>query len=468
MENLDQYKKVHFIAIGGIGMSALARILLGRGITVTGSDENESHITEDLRRLGAVVYYGHKAEQLGDAQLVVVSSAIKYENVEVEDAQRRGIPIWHRSKMLNALMSEKESITVAGAHGKTTTSSMLTTVLLAAGKKPAAILGGELPQIGSNACWGEGRYLVAEVDESDGSFLNLRCNYAVITNIEADHLDYYKSLYHIEQAFVAYCNQLPATGFALLGIDSDSVRKIVPQLTCSYITYGFSTDARLQAEQIVLQNGHSKFQVIMDHTILGEIELQVPGKHNIQNALAVVGMCLQLGLTVPEIQQGLAAFTGSKRRFEKIGSFRDITVIEDYAHHPTEIRAALAAARTFQSKCLIVVFQPHLYSRTRNLRNDFGKAFFDADLVVLTDIFASREKRPEPGVNGEMLLNAVHELDPQRQVIYVADKTQLPQQLAPLLLPGDMLILMGAGDINQFGIPLLTELQELAKGEIRS
>ncbi|HZW49861.1 MAG TPA: UDP-N-acetylmuramate--L-alanine ligase [Bacillota bacterium] len=463
MENLDQYKKVHFIAIGGIGMSALARILLGRAIAVSGSDENESHITDDLRRLGAVVYCGHKAEQLGDAQLVVVSSAIKYENAEVEEAKRRGIPIWHRSKMLNALMAEKESITVAGAHGKTTTSSMLTMVLLAAGKKPAAILGGELPQIESNACWGEGRYLVAEVDESDGSFLNLRCNYAVITNIEADHLDYYQSLYHIEQAFVTYLNQLPAKGFALLGIDSDSVRKIVPQLTCSYITYGFSTDARLQAKQIVLQSGRSKFQVIMDHTILGEIELQVPGKHNIQNALAVIGMCLQLGLTMPEIQQGLAAFTGSKRRFEKIGSFRDITVIEDYAHHPTEIRAALAAARTFQPKRLIVVFQPHLYSRTRNLRNEFGKAFFDADLVVLTDIFASREKRPEPGVNGEMLLNAVNELDPQRQVIYIADKKQLPQQLAPLLLPGDMVIFMGAGDVNQFGMPLLKKLQELTE-----
>ncbi|MCE5195828.1 MAG: UDP-N-acetylmuramate--L-alanine ligase [Negativicutes bacterium] len=472
MENLGQYQKVHFVAIGGIGMSALARILLGRGVAVSGSDESESHITEDLRRLGAKVYCGHQAEQLGDAELVVVSSAIKYENAEVEEAGRRGIPIWHRSKLLNVLMAEKESITVAGAHGKTTTSSMLTTVLLSAGQEPAAILGGELAEINGNACWGKGRYLVAEVDESDGSFLNLNYKYAVITNIEADHLDYYPSLCHIEQAFVTYLNQLPADGFAMLGIDSDSVRKIMPQLTCSYLSYGFAADARLQATKVVLQNGHSQFQVVLDHAVLGEIELQVPGRHNVQNALAVVGICLHLGLGMAEIRQGLADFCGAKRRFEKIGSIGEITVIEDYSHHPTEIKAALAAARTYQPKRLVVVFQPHLYSRTRNLRNEFGKAFFDADLVILTDIFASREKRPEPGVDGQMLVEAVREWDPQRQVIYIADKKQLPQRLAPLLRPGDMVIFMGAGDINQFGIPLLQELQnslsaggENAKGE---
>lgn len=456
--NLSDFRKVHFIAIGGIGMSALARILIGRGMEVRGSDESSSHLTEDLARRGAVVFIGHKKEQIGDAELVVVSSAIKYENEELEEAKRLGLPIWHRSELLKALMSEKISIAVTGAHGKTTTSSMLTTLLILAQKEPAAILGGELSLIQGNSCWGKGEYLIAEVDESDGSFLNLQSPYVIVTNIEADHLDHYGDLNKIEDAFVAYLNRIPSHGVAVLGIDSPSVRKIIPRLTCKIRTFGVSADADLQAREVECYHGGSESKLYKDGVFLGLLRLMVPGEYNVMNALATVSMGLEIGLSFQEIQDGLLEFRSSKRRYELIGTLRGITIVEDYAHHPTEVKALLAAAKTESCKRVVIVFQPHLYSRTRNFKDEFGQAFSLADLVVMTDVFASREKRPEQGISGATLVEAIAHWDPNRHVVYIPNKHELVKELIPLLQIGDLILFVGAGDINQFGVALYKEL----------
>jgi len=435
-------------------MSALARILIGRGMDVRGSDEKESHITQDLGKKGATIYIGHKKDQIRDAELVIVSSAIKYENEELEEAKRLGIPIWHRSDLLKALMNEKISIAVTGAHGKTTTSSMLTTLLIHAQKKPAAILGGELSLIEGNSCWGEGAFLVAEVDESDGSFLHLHSPYVIITNIEADHLDHYGNLEAIENAFVTYLNQIPSNGLAILGIDSPSVRKILPKLTCRYHTFGFSNDADLQGREVECYHGGSESKVYWRGDFLGLVQLTVPGEYNVLNALAATTIALEIGVSLAEIQEGLMQFKSSKRRYELIGTQRGITIIEDYAHHPTEVRALLAAAKTESCKRVVIVFQPHLYSRTRNFKDDFGQAFTNADLVVMTDVFASREKRPEQGISGATLVEAIAQWDPARRVVYIPNKNDLVNELIPLLKMGDLVLFVGAGDINQMGIEL--------------
>jgi UDP-N-acetylmuramate--alanine ligase len=463
--NLSDFRKVHFIAIGGIGMSALARILIGRGMDVRGSDEIASHITENLALRGAVIYIGHKKEQIGDAELVVVSSAIKYKNEELDEAKRLGIPIWHRSELLKALMNEKISIAVTGAHGKTTTSSMLTALLIHAQKDPAAILGGELSLIEGNSCWGEGAFLVAEVDESDGSFLNLNSQYVIITNIEADHLDHYGDLSKIEDAFVTYLNQIPVNGMAILGIDSPSVRKIIPRLTCKIRTFGFSTDADIQAREVECYHGGSESKLYSEGSFLGLIRLAVPGEYNVMNAFAAAAMALEIGLSIQEIQDGLMRFQSSKRRYELIGAQRGITIIEDYAHHPTEVKALLAAARTESCKRVVIVFQPHLYSRTRNFKDEFGQAFVQADFVVMTDVFASREKKPEQGISGATLVETIAQWDPTRQVIYIPDKNDIVKDLIPLLQMGDLVLFVGAGDINQFGVELYQALAAQAEIE---
>ena len=456
---LSDFRKVHFIAIGGIGMSALARILIGRGMDVRGSDEKESQLTKDLERKGATIYIGHKREQLFDAELVIVSSAIKYENEELEEAKRLGLPIWHRSDLLAALMNEKISIAVTGAHGKTTTSSMVTTLLIHAKKEPAAILGGELSLLEGNSCWGDGDYLVAEVDESDGSFLRLNSPYVIITNIEADHLDHYGNLEAIEHAFITYLNQIPKDGLAILGIDSPSVRKILPQLTCRYQTFGFSNDADLQAREVECYHGGSESKLYWHGNFLGLVRLEVPGEYNVLNAMAATTIALELGVSLSVIQEGLLRFKSSKRRYELIGAQRGITIIEDYAHHPTEVRALLSAAKTESCKRVVIVFQPHLYSRTRTFKDEFGQAFTNADVVVLTDVFASREKRPEQGISGATLVEAIAQWDPSRSVIYVPDKKNLVRELMPMLQIGDLVLFVGAGDINQIGIELNQALQ---------
>lgn len=462
MQSLSEFHKVHFIAIGGIGMSALARILLGRGLDVRGSDEKASHITENLVRQGAKIYIGHRKEQISDADLIVVSSAIKYENEELEEAKRIGLPIWHRSTLLKVLMDEKTSISVTGAHGKTTTSSMLTTLLIHAHMEPSAILGGELPLIHGNSCWGNGPYLVAEVDESDGSFLNLNTPYAVITNIEADHLDHYGDLDHIERAFVQYLNQIPKEGGAFLGIDSPTVTKILPQITCPYHTFGFSPEAELQARNVFCYHGGSESEIYWKGERIGILRLTVPGEYNVQNALAAISVGITLGIPTDLMLEGLHQFCSSKRRYEKIGSIGDLTFIEDYAHHPTEVRALLRAARTEKKDRVVIVFQPHLYSRTRNFRDEFGQSFKDADFVVLTDVFASREKRPEQGISGATVVEAIEQWDPLRKVLYIPQKEDLPRILPLHLQANDLVLFVGAGDINLYGKLVLESM--MAKG----
>ncbi len=460
---LGDARSVHFIAIGGIGMSALAKILLQMGYQVSGSDIAESNITDALRGLGARVEIGHRADNIGNSDLVVVSSAIRQANPELIAARERGIPIWHRADLLARLMAQQESIAVTGAHGKTTTSSMLTLVLLKNKLDPTAVIGGELEQLGGNGALGHGRYLVAEVDESDGTFLRLKPTIAITTNIEADHLDYYQTLDNIIDAFVQFLGHLPHDGLAVLGVDDLSVRNIIPRLECSILTYGLEHSADLTATGIELTPFGSRFNVTLQGRPLGSVELRVPGKYNIQNALAVIGVSLHLGLSLPQIAEALYEFRGAKRRFQLIGETQGIWVVDDYAHHPTEIKAALAAAKTTNAKRVVAVFQPHLYSRTRFLQDAFGQSFGDADLVVVTDIYGSREL-PQPGVTGELIVEALHRNDPC-PVVYIQDKREIPKRLVEIVRPGDLIMTIGAGDIWKYGLETLKLLQN---GEVRA
>ncbi len=455
---LGEAGSVHFIAIGGIGMSALAKILLQMGYEVSGSDIADNNITDTLRGLGARITIGHCEENVGHADLVVVSSAIRKENPELVAASERGIPIWHRADLLAHLMEKQESIAVTGAHGKTTTSSMLTLVLLKNRFDPTAVIGGELEQLGGNGALGHGRYLVAEVDESDGTFLRLKPTIAITTNIEADHLDHYQTLENIIDAFVQFLGNLPEDGLAVLGVDDGNVRDIISRVRCPRLTYGLDHPADLTATEIELTPFGSRFGVVLHGELLGSVELKVPGKHNIQNALAVIGVSLQLGLRLPEIASALIEFRGAKRRFQLLGEAQGIRVVDDYAHHPTEVRAALAAAKTTNAKRVVAVFQPHLYSRTRFLQDAFGQSFGDADLVVITDIYGSREL-PQEGVTGELIVEALYRHD-KRPVIYVEDKHDIPKKLLEVTLPGDLVMTMGAGDIWRYGLETLTLLQD--------
>ena len=451
MADLSSFEKIHFIAIGGIGMSALAKVLLAQGYDVRGSDNNPSAITEQLQEMGAKVFIGHKAEQIGDAQLVVVSSAIKYENEELQRAEELNLPIWHRSEMLAALIREKKSIAISGTHGKTTTSFLLTSILKKAGFDPAALLGGELDLIGGNAIWGKGDYLVAEADESDGSFLNLPSQYAIITNIEEDHLDYYEDLNQIENTFVEFLNNLPSDGHAFLGLDSEIIRKILPRLTCSYTTYGLVADAKIRAEKIKWHPQGSTWQLYQDQEFLAEFELSLLGEYNLQNALGALACSLHLGLDLEQLKLGLSDYVQGKRRYEYIDTIAGIKFVEDYAHHPTEVKNLIQAALAEEKKRLIIVFQPHLYSRTLFFRDAFGQSFKDADLVVLIGIFPSRERMPDPEVRSSILVDAIKEFDSEREVVYIEDKKELVEKLPPLLREGDLVIFTGAGDINQYG-----------------
>ncbi|MGE5653617.1 MAG: UDP-N-acetylmuramate--L-alanine ligase [Bacillota bacterium] len=448
---------VHFIAIGGIGMSALAKILIQMGYQVSGSDIAENNITDTLRSLGARVEIGHRAENIGNPDLVVVSSAIRKENPELGAARDRGIPVWHRADLLAYLMGKQESIAVTGAHGKTTTSSMLTLVLLKNKFDPTAVIGGELEQLGGNGALGHGRYLVAEVDESDGTFLRLRPTMAITTNIEADHLDHYHTLQNIIDAFAQFLGHVPPSGLAVLGIDDRNVRDIIPRVQCPKLTYGLDYPADLTASDINLTPFGSRFTVIYHGQPVGSIELKVPGRHNIQNALAVIGISLHLGLSLPEIACALIEFRGAKRRFQLLGEVQGIRVVDDYAHHPTEIKAALAAAQTTNAKRVVAVFQPHLYSRTSFLQDAFGQSFGDADLVVITDVYGSREL-PQEGVTGQLIVDALHRHD-SRSVVYVQDKRDIPRRLVEIARPGDLIMTIGAGDIWKYGLETLELLQ---------
>ena len=456
---LTGIKKVYFIGIGGAGMSGLAEILRERGFGVSGSDIRESRITERLKARGAIIYPSHREENLSGTDLVVFSSAIPSSNPELKGARKQGIPLLSRGEMLAELMKEKKGVAIAGTHGKTTTASMTALLLYEAALDPTIIIGGEVSDMGGSAKLGQGEYLVAEADESDGSFLKLSPELAVVTNIEADHLDYYSSLEAIIDAFGKFVENIPPGGVLVFGSDCPNARKMWERskLGIEVLTYGLGKEADLRAEHLCMEKSGSRYEVFYYGCRLGKVRLPLPGKHNVRNSLAALGVGLKVGADFSGMCSCLEKFRGVERRFEIKGDLKDIIIVDDYAHHPTEIRATLEAARSKKRERIIAVFQPHRYSRTKLLKEEFASVFQGTDVLVLTEIYSAGEKHL-PGISGRALFETVRRRR-QREVEFIPDKSRIADYLMSILRPGDMVITMGAGDIGAVAEEIVKRLK---------
>lgn len=448
------------VGIGGIGMSSIAEVLINRGYRVTGSDLVQNDVTAHLESLGATIYTGHDAEQIGEADVVVYSSAIDpTQNPETRAATERRISLIPRAEMLGELMRMKFGVGIAGTHGKTTTTSMAGLVTTEGAFDPTIIVGGKVAVFGSNAVAGEGDIIVIEADEYDRTFLRLTPSLAVITSIDVDHLDIYDDLDDIKQAFVQYANSVPFFGAAIVCLDDPNVQSIVGQIERRVITYGTTRQAQIRSEDIVYDGLRASFTVMREGEALGRIQLAVPGAYNIQNALAAVAVGHELDIPFEHIRDGLARFSGVQRRFEKVGEAGGITVIDDYAHHPTALRGTLnAASDGFPDRRLVAVFQPHLYSRTRDLLDDFARSFFNADMLVLTEIYGARES-PIDGVSGQRLAEQARAFGHQN-VQWVSSLSDLPTRLLDLTRSGDVVLMLGAGDIWRASRTFVERLNE--------
>ena len=455
-------KRIHFVGIGGIGMCGLAELLLAQGYQVSGTDLASGATVERLRRLGAQVAIGHDAQHVGDADVVVVSSAVRRNNPELLAAEQRAIPVIPRAEMLAEVMRLKDGIAVAGTHGKTTTTSLIAHILQAAGLDPTVVVGGRVMGSGAaadrtGARLGQGAFLVAEADESDGSFLHLAPVVAVITNVEPEHLDHYGTADAMEAAFAAFANRLPFWGRAVLCIDSPGVQRLLPRIARRRTTYGFSAQADWTAHEVARDGTGSRFIVRRGNEPLGATRLAIPGRHNVANALAALAVAAEVEVPFARAADALASFAGVERRFEHKGTARGVRVVDDYGHHPTEVRATLAAAREQHAGRLVVVFQPHRYTRTRDLFDDFAAAFHDADVLVLTEIYAAGEPKL-PGVEAASLAEAVRQRG-HRDVRFTGELDAIAPALAPELREGDLVLTLGAGSITRLGPQLLAELE---------
>jgi UDP-N-acetylmuramate--alanine ligase len=458
-------KKLHFVGIGGIGMSGIAEILLDQGFTITGSDRALSETTERLAKLGAAIYQGHAAENLaGDIDALVYSSAVPPDNPELVEARRRKIPVIRRAEMLAEVMRLKYGIGIAGTHGKTTTTSIIGLILMEGGLDPTVIVGGRLRGLGgTNARLGHGDFIVVEADEYDRSFLSITPTIAVLTTLETDHLDCYRDLEDIKGAFVQFAGKVPFYGFVVLCLDEPALQDIMPKLSQKkIISYGLNPQADVQAVELRPENNTVSFTVLKGGAELGRVSLHIPGKHNVQNALAAITVALELGLPFATIAAAIEKFTGVNRRWEKKGEANGISLYDDYAHHPTECKATLAGAKAGWRRRTVCVFQPHLYSRTRDFYEEFGKAFLLSDVLLVTDIYPAREE-PIQGITGELIVNAAKQYG-HKSVHYVPDKKNVPAFLTEMVRPGEIVILMGAGDIWKYGEQFL----ELLKTRTRS
>ena len=454
---------VHFVGIGGIGMSGIAEVLLSLGYEVSGSDLRASPTTERLTQLGARVLIGHKASNVVGAKALVVTSALDENNPEVAEARRLQIPVIARGEMLAELMRLKFGIAVAGSHGKTTTTSMVATILNAAGLDPTVVVGGRVGSMGgSNARVGKSQFLVVESDESDGSFLKLAPIVAVVTNIDREHLDHYASIDEIREAFTDFVNKVPFYGAAIVCMEDPNIQRIFPDIRRRTITYGRTAQVDLEIQDVRLEARGSEFHVSRRGEDLGIFQLKLPGIHNVLNATAALGVGLEMDLSVDRIREGLAQFTGVDRRFTVRGVEGGVTVIDDYGHHPTEVKATLAAARLSDYKSIRVLFQPHRFTRTKFLLDDFGTAFHQADDVYLLDIYAASENRIE-GVSGEALADKVRSYG-HRSVHYVRGMAEGIKAIAAAAEPGDLIITLGAGNVSQAGDKILEKLKEAADG----
>jgi len=440
-------------------MSGLARVLLDLGFVVSGSDISMTAVTERLQAQGATIYTGHAGANIGDAELVVYSTAISGENSEMLTAREKGVQVLHRADLLGLLMKRKKGLAVAGAHGKTTTSAMLALVLEKCKQDPTVLIGGELTDIGGNAKFGRGAFLVAEADESDRSFLNLWPYLEIITNIEDDHLDHYGSMEEIVNAFSIFIKKIPANGTAVLCFDDEQVREIAPDCGGQVISYALDNPAADYTMQDIRVDAQgSTGEVFYQQKHLGRVSLVVPGRHNLSNALSVVAACLELGLSFGEIAASLQQFKGAGRRYQLVGLEKGITVVDDYAHHPTEIAATLRAARQVHPGRIIAIFQPHRYTRTKLLGQRFGGCFADADVVVINDIYSAGEK-PIAGVSAQLIVDAIHASKGVRP-FQIAAGEQTVAYLAEMLQAGDLVLTMGAGDVWKTGVTLVNRLKE--------
>lgn len=458
MRVFKHIKHVFFTGIGGIGMSGLAEILLESGYRVSGSDRMLSDLTDYLAQKGATIYEGHNADNIAGADALVYSSAVSPDNPERREAVQNGIPVIRRAEMLAEVMRLKYGIAVAGTHGKTTTTSMCSEVLVRGDLDPTVVVGGRLHSFKTNARLGKGAFFVTEADEYDRSFLALSPVISVITSIEADHLDCYRDLADIEDTFIRFAEKVPFYGSIIACADDPGVRKILPVLKSRIITYGKNEPADYSAQNVVFSELTSQFDLFYKDEKLAAIKLGVPGAHNILNALAAIIVGLEVDIPLENIKNTLADFKGVERRFEVKGKINNILVIDDYAHHPTEVQATLQAARSGFDRRLIAVFQPHLFSRTRDFYQEFAQALNLADIVFLTDIYPAREE-PIPGINGELILKALGRVE-GTDVFYTRNRGELAETIIPILKKDDLLITMGAGDIWKTGREVLRRLEE--------
>jgi len=452
-------KHIHFVGIGGIGMSGIAELLLNLGYKVSGSDLHGSAITANLTALGGTVYTGHQGQWADGADVVVTSSAISSDNPEVVAAHEAGIPVIQRAEMLAELMRLKKfGIAIAGSHGKTSTTSMVSWMLTRAGLDPTIVVGGKVDSLGGNAKLGEGEFLVAEADESDGSFLKLSPVLEVVTNIDLEHLDFYRDIEHIKSVFMEFIDKIPFYGAVILCLDDANIVDLLPKIRKRMMTYGLTAQADVHAEQLQAAGGRTRFMAWHRDEKLGEVHLSLPGRHNVYNALAVVCVGLELEIPFAVIAEALGSFGGVQRRMQMKGEAAGITVMDDYGHHPTEIRATLAAIKeSWPTRRLVVLFQPHRYSRTQALYKEFLTAFHQADFLVMTDIYAASEA-PIPGISSESLLREIKQHG-QRHTHYVMSVDELAEALRPLLAEDDLVLTLGAGNIVRAGEELLELLR---------
>jgi UDP-N-acetylmuramate--alanine ligase len=454
----SKIEHIHLVGIGGAGMSGIAELLFTLGYKVTGSDLKPSETTRRLENLGIEVKYQHAAQNVQDSDVVVISSAVKQGNPEVDHAREMRIPVIRRAEMLGELMRMKYGIGIAGTHGKTTTTSMVGEILAEGGLDPTIVVGGKVVNLGTHARLGNGQIMVTEADEYDRSFLRLTPTIAVVTTLEAEHLDYYKDFAEIKSAFLEFVNKVPFYGRIILCWDEKNLRELISEIERPLTTYGFSPQADLVARSLRYQENHSSFEVHVKGEKIGEVRLAVPGAHNVKNSLAAIGVALELDIPWNKIQAGLEKFKGVHRRFEIKGEEKKVLVVDDYAHHPTEIEATLESAKSGWKRRTVAVFQPHLYSRTKDFHEEFGRVLCKSDVLVVTDIYPAREQ-PVAGVTGELVWKSAQKYG-HKETYYVSRTEDVLSFLLKIVKPNDMVITLGAGDIHQVG----TELLILLKG----
>ncbi|HUU39566.1 MAG TPA: UDP-N-acetylmuramate--L-alanine ligase [Desulfatiglandales bacterium] len=458
MKIFGKVKHIHFVGIGGIGMSGIAELLLNLGYSISGSDIRKTEVTEHLSKLGGRLFEGHRAQNINMADVVVFSSAVKGDNPEIIEARKRSIPVIPRAEMLAELMRLKYGIAVAGSHGKTTTTSMIGSILTSGNLDPTVVIGGRLNQWGgSNARLGHSDFLVVEADESDGSFLVLSPSIAVVTNIDLEHLDFYHNMNNLRRTFVDFINKIPFYGRAVLCLDNKEIRALIPRLNKSYLTYGLNSRADITAGEISKKGLDTSFIVSFKGKKIGKITIHAPGEHNVLNALAAIGVGLELDVDFELIQEGLKNLGGLKRRFEIKGEKNDVLVMDDYGHHPTEIIATIKAAKEcWPDRRLVVVFQPHRYTRTRDLYDKFVICFDQADHLVITDIYGAGED-PIEGIDSGALCQGIRDQG-HKSVVFHSGKEEILSLLVHEIRPGDIVLTLGAGDIHLVGTELLNRV----------